>query len=283
MKQPRATICLRIVLTIVAGLILRPAFVSAQNGVLRNGAVPAGTTNDEPSLPEDSSVAPGVPSQGTLEIAPRVVAPPSPAAAPSPSDDAATQPATDDDVSDATGTADDAAHTKALTQAPGGGDTASVPGESRPYLGLSVQYIVTHDPPSKIVQGLEIVSVDDGSPAALAGLKGRGQMTSVGETGATASNLMAPLNLIVMPLLKKTGSLGSSGDLIVAIDDKRIDKADALRDALDSDKPGDIVYLTIVRAGSGSQKNTIKVPIKLATAKPSAGDTTADAYGSGSN
>jgi C-terminal processing protease CtpA/Prc len=278
MKRPRATICLRIVLTIVVGSILRPAYVSAQNGVVRDGAAPAGTTNDEPLLPQDSSVAPGVPSQRTLEIAPRVVAPPSPAAAPSPSGDAATQPATDDDVSDATGTADDAAHTKAITQAPGG-ETATVPSESRPYLGLSVQYIVTHDPPWKIVQGLEVVSVDEGSPAAQAGLKGRGQMTSVGETGATASNLMAPLNLIVMPLLAKSGSLGSSGDLIVAIDDKRIDKADALREALDRDKPGDVIYLTIARAGSGSQKNTIKVPVKLAAARPSAGDATADANG----
>jgi hypothetical protein len=278
MKRPRATICLRIVLTTASGLILLPAFALAQNGVLRNGAVAPGTMNDEPFLPEDSSVAPGVPSQRTLEIAPRVVAPPSPAALPSPSG-AANQADTDDDVSDATGTADDAAHIKALTQAPGG-ESATLPGGSRPYLGLAVQFVETHDQPWKIVQGLEVVSVDDGSPAAQAGLKGRGQMTSVGETGATASNLMAPLNLIVMPLLAKSGSLGSSGDLIVAIDDKRIDKADALRDALDSDKPGDIIYLTIVRAGSGSQKNTIKLPVKLAAAKPSAGDATAEADGS---
>jgi hypothetical protein len=277
MKRPRATICLLTMLTIVIGSSLRPIRVLAQNGVLRSGAAPAGTTNDEPLLPEDSSVAPGVPSQRTLEIAPRVVAPPSPAAAPSPSSGAAVQANTDDDVSDATGTADDAAHTKAVTP---GGETTSLPGEGRPYLGLSVQYILTHDPPWKIVQGLEVVSVDDGSPAAQAGLKGRGEMTSVGETGTTASNLMAPLNLIVMPLLAKSGSLGSSGDLIVAIDDKRIDKADALREALDSDKPGDIIYLTIVRAVSGNQKNTIKLPVKLAAAKPSAGGATTEANGS---
>jgi hypothetical protein len=277
MKRPRGTICLRIAMTIAVGWILRPICVSAQNGILRNGDVPPGTTNDEPLLPEDSSVAPGVPSQRTLEIAPRVVAPPSPAVVPSPSAGTYNQANTDDDVSDATGTADDAAHTKAIAQAPGG---ETLPGERRPYLGLSVQYILTHDPPWKTVQGLEVVNVDDGSPAAQAGLKGRGGMTSMGETGATASNMMAPLNLIVMPLLKKTGSLGSSGDLIVAIDDKRVDKADALRDALDSDKPGDIIYLTIVRAEPGSQKNTIKVPVKLAAAKPSPGDATSEADGS---
>jgi S1-C subfamily serine protease len=94
---------------------------------------------------------------------------------------------------------------------------------------------------------------------------------------------MAPLNLIVMPLLKKTGSLGNSGDLIVAIDDKRVDKADALKRALNTDKPGDIIYLTIVRVGADGHNGTVKVPVKLAAAKPSAGDATADAGGGGSN
>ncbi|HUN57063.1 MAG TPA: PDZ domain-containing protein [Candidatus Binataceae bacterium] len=283
MKRLRATICLGITLAIVAGLVLSPSRASAQSGVLRRGAVPPGTMNDAPVLPEDSSVAPGVPSQGTLEIAPRVAAPPSPAAAPSPQGDATNQGNTGDDVSDAAGTADDAAHTKAAAQTPSSDDTAGLVGENRPYLGLAVQYILSRDPPSRTVQGLEVVSVDKGSPAALAGLKGRGQMTSVGETGATASNLMAPLNLIVMPLLKKSGSLGSSGDLIVAIDDKRVDKADALRMALDSDKPGDVIYLTIERALSGGKTDTMKVPVKLTAAKSSANDTTADADGSGSN
>jgi S1-C subfamily serine protease len=105
----------------------------------------------------------------------------------------------------------------------------------------------------------------------------------MGETGATASTMMAPLNLIVMPLLKKSGSLGTSGDLIVAIDDRRIDRADALKEALDSDKPGDTIYLTIVRAGTGSQNGTVKLPVKLVAAKASgigaAGDATADAGG----
>ncbi|HTT74681.1 MAG TPA: PDZ domain-containing protein [Candidatus Binataceae bacterium] len=271
MKGPKAIIYLRFILMIIAGLILQPSWCFAQNGVLRSGAVPPGTTNNEPLLPADSSVAPGVPANPTLVIAPRVIAPPSPAAAPSPSGNAATQEDIDDAVSDATGTADDALHMKALTQQqPAGGKTMSLPEDNRPYLGLSVQYIVSHDSPWKPVQGLEVVSVDKGSPAALAGLKGRGEMTSVGETGATASTMMAPLNLIVMPLLAKSGSLGKSGDLIVAIDDKRVDRADALREALDSDKPGDTIYLTIER-GTGSKQETIKLPVKLAAAKPPVG------------
>jgi PDZ domain len=277
MKLPPATISLGVVVTIAAAFILSPPWVLAQNGVMRSAAVPAGTTNDQPLLPEDSSVAAGVPANPTLVIPPRVVTPPSAAAAPSPSGNAATED--DDAVSDATGTADDALHRKAMLQG-SADDSASPPGENRPYLGLSAQYIVTHDRPGKTVQGLEVVSVDKGSPAAQAGLEGRGQMTSVGETGATASNLMAPLNLIVMPLLARSGSLGSSGDLIVAIDDQRVDRPDALRQVLDSAKPGDVIYLTIVRAASGNKKDTIKLPVKLAAARPSAGNTRADAGGS---
>jgi PDZ domain len=275
MKRLRATIWMGFVLALSAAWTTYPGRVLAQNGVVHDGAVPAGTTNDQPLLPEDDGgVAPGVPANRTLEIAPRVVAPPpSPAAAPSP---VSPNPDVDDAVSDATGTADDAAHQEDLKKELAN-ERANLPSQNRPYLGLAAQYIVTHDPPWKTVQGLEVVSVDSGSPAELAGLKGRGQMTSVGETGATASNLMAPLNLIVMPLLKKSGSLGSSGDLIVAIDDQRVEKPDALKDALDTAKPGDTLYLTIVRAGGDSKKGTVKVPVKLTAGKGPGGNQAADA------
>jgi S1-C subfamily serine protease len=138
--------------------------------------------------------------------------------------------------------------------------------------------VETHDPPWRTVQGLEVVSVDPGSPADHAGLKGRGAMTSVGETGATASTMMAPLNLIVMPLLKKSGSLGASGDLIVAIDDHRVDRADALKNALDGAKPGDTLYLTIVRTADG-QKTTTKLPVKLAATRQAGANLASDAPG----
>jgi hypothetical protein len=276
MKRLRATNWIGFVLALSGVWMVYPGKGLAQNGIVHDGAVPAGTTNDQPLLPDDDGgVAPGVPANRTLEIAPRVTAPPpSPAAAPSP-----VSPNPDDDgVSDATGTADDAAHQEALKKELAS-ETANLPSQNRPYLGLAAQYIVTHDPPWKTVQGLEVVSVDSGSPAELAGLKGRGQMTSVGETGTTASNLMAPLNLIVMPLLKKSGSLGSSGDLIVAIDDQRVEKPDALKDALATAKPGDTLYLTIVRAGGDSKKGTVKLPVKLAASKGPGENQAADASG----
>lgn len=182
------------------------------------------------------------PSDQTLEIAPRMPPPaataptpdlPAGAAVPSPGDTGLPQPA------------------------------AGAASTARPYLGIAVQTIYANDRPNGLVNGLEVVSVDPGSPAAAAGLLGRTKMTSVGETGATASSLIAPLNLFVMPLLKKSGSLGRGGDLIVAIDDHRVTNDFDLEAELSSLKPGDLIYLTIVRAQADGSQKTLKVPIKL--------------------
>jgi PDZ domain len=267
MRSERFIIALFCVPALLAGGIAGPRAVSAQDGIVRNGAVAAGTTNIQPLIPPDSSIAPGVPANPTLEIKPHVIAAPTPAAASTPA-----QP-DDDDLSDATGTLDDALHNYAPKPPAPVADT--LPGLERPYIGLSAQYIETHDPPWHTVKGLEVVSVDHGGPAERAGLRGRGAMTSVGETGATASSMAAPLNLIVMPLLKKSGSLGESGDLIVAIDDRRVDNAEALKSALDRAKPGDTLYFTIERTVDG-KSTTIKVPVKLAEASEDATGTASE-------
>lgn len=174
-------------------------------------------------------------SDQTLEI-PERIAPPAPAA----------QPAT-----------------------PGPANSAPPPAAAappRPYLGISVQTIYSNDRPNGLVNGLEVVSVDPDSPAARAGLRGRTHMTSVGESGATVGSLMPPLNLLLMPLLKKTGSLGESGDLIVAIDDRRVVNEYDLQSELATLKPGETIYLTIIRALPDGSKKTLKVPVRLGSA-----------------
>jgi S1-C subfamily serine protease len=134
---------------------------------------------------------------------------------------------------------------------------------THPYLGIAVQTIYSNDRPGSLVTGLEVVSVDRNSPAAIAGVRGRTKPSSIGETGATASTLMAPLNLFMMPLLKKTGSLGQNGDLIVAIDDRRVANDFDLQSELENLKPGDVIYLTITRTMDDGSQKTLKLPIKL--------------------
>ncbi|MBV8772097.1 MAG: PDZ domain-containing protein [Deltaproteobacteria bacterium] len=132
-----------------------------------------------------------------------------------------------------------------------------------PYLGISVQRIESHSTPGRDIHGLEIVSVDPASPAERAGLKARGAMTRLGASGATAAALMAPLDIALMPLLKKTGQLGQTGDLIVAIDDQRVSTEAAMEAALAQSKPGDTIYLTVLRLGANGSHKTIRLPVEL--------------------
>jgi PDZ domain-containing protein len=233
------------------------ALIARGNGAIAHSAFAAeGASADRQATianpPQAQTPASSVPAQSgsdqTLEIAPRI--------APPPSAEAPTEPRDDVNLNDHSASPVDA--------------QAAVPptplASSRPYLGIGVQSIYSDDRPGRVVAGLEIVSVDHNSPAALAGLRGRGKMTAVGESGATVGAMMPPLNLFVMPLLKKTGSLGEGGDLIVAIDDRRISNDLDLQSELASLKPGDTIYLTIVRATKDGPQQTLKVPIKLGDA-----------------
>ena len=200
------------------------------------------------------------PSDQTLEIAPRIAPPPPPPAA--------------EPTAPADGAAGDAAPPSEDADSPA--HPAPPANTSRPFLGIAVQTIYSNDRPSGLVTGLEVVSVDPNSPAAAAGLHARTKMTSVGESGATVSSLMPPLNLFVMPLLKKTGSLGHGGDLIVAIDDRRVLNDYDLQSELESLKPGDVIYLTITRAMPDGTQKTLKLPIKLGDAAQAAATAGAD-------
>ncbi|HKV54928.1 MAG TPA: PDZ domain-containing protein [Candidatus Binataceae bacterium] len=211
----------------------------------------------------------------SLVIAPRVGAPgPAPAASPATADNGS-EPGTLENSPEP--------ELPAIpTSGPPASMVASNPEPVRPYLGIAVQRVESHATPGRDIEGLEIVSVDLDSPAEHAGLKGRGEMTELGATGATAGALMAPLNLVVMPLLNKTGQLGQTGDLIVAIDDRRVTGEVDLQTALENSKPGDTIYFTVVRLGENGTKKTLKIPVKLASPEQqSAGVASAHAAGPG--
>jgi PDZ domain len=195
----------------------------------------------------------GASSDAALEVAPHIAGPP--AAEPSP----AAIP--DDSVNPLN------SREQELPPVPTSGPPASmVSNDSRqqlPYLGVAVQQIASQSRMGRDVDGLEIVSIDPDSPAQRAGLKARGGMTTLGASGATAGALMAPLDIALMPILKKTGQLGHAGDLIVAIDDRRVAGEQDLETALAHSRAGDTIYLTVVRLSGDSAHKTIKIPVKL--------------------
>jgi len=244
---------IRLIAAICAVALAVAANLRAQTAVPDSQAKPLGQ-----ALPQNRTGTAGVYSDATLEIAPRggpaPLTEPSPALIPSDSGGLANSPQEE------------------LPPVPTSGPPSSmVSGRSQPslpYLGVAVQRIESHSTPDRDINGLEIVSVDPDSPAEHAGLKGRGGMTKLGASGATAGALMAPLDIALMPLLKKTGQLGQTGDLIVAIDDRRVAGEADLETALGDLKPGDTIYLTVVRLASDGAHKTIKIPVKLGNPAP---------------
>ncbi|MGO9265828.1 MAG: PDZ domain-containing protein [Candidatus Binataceae bacterium] len=228
--------------------LLIPLAGLAQTGVVRSAQ----------SAPADVTAADQ--SGGTLDVSPRIAAPPpisasTPAAEPPiPADMTGVAPA------DLYGAPE-----------PDAGNADATAGKL-PYLGIAVQYIVSNDTPGREVHGLEVVGVDPASPAEQAGLHGRGQLTKLGASGATAGALFAPLDLVIMPLLKRAGDLGEDGDLIIAIDDNRVESESDLKNALAVLKPGDVIYLTLVRQHQGGAHETLKLPVRLAPPRLSARD-----------
>lgn|GEM_PF-5305145 len=151
-----------------------------------------------------------------------------------------------------------------------GSDNAPLPADlpapentgPRPYLGISVLYTVSMRDGQQ-VSGLEVMDVDADSPASRAGLKARTPMTTIGASGATAGELLGPLDAALKPLLAKSGQLGEDGDLIVAIDDHRVTSDSDLPDRLGRLHPGDIIYLTVLRQQRGGTYKAVKLPVTL--------------------
>ena len=138
------------------------------------------------------------------------------------------------------------------------------PGDKKrlPYIGISVEYTMKCYSGQE-ERGLEIVNIDPNSPAAQAELQAKGGLTALGAAGATAGALLGPLNLAVLPLLKKAGQLGKDGDLIVAVDDRRVRSEFDLEDELAKLKPGDTMYLTVIRPLPSGAHKTMKIAVKV--------------------
>ena len=137
--------------------------------------------------------------------------------------------------------------------------------QGRPYLGITVQY-ATHCYAGGEEHGLEVVTVDPSSPAAQAGLHARSDISPIGAAVTTAIGILPGGSLLANSALGRTGAMGQGGDLIVAVDDKRVRDQGDLENAMARLKPGDTMYLTVIRptgTDDHAPHQTLKIAVKV--------------------
>ena len=135
-------------------------------------------------------------------------------------------------------------------------------GHHRPYLGIDLEY-TTQCYRGMEEHGLEVVNVYPNSPAARAGLVARTGSTPAGDLSALGSVLLGPVALITFPMLRKSGALGTAGDLIVAVDDMRVRNESELLTALGHVKAGDTTYITVIRPLHGGYHRTMRIAVHI--------------------
>jgi PDZ domain-containing protein len=136
-------------------------------------------------------------------------------------------------------------------------------GSNSSPLGIEVRQAQAKLASGHLAEGLLIVDVTQNSPAARAGLHPfRRTVSDVLKGVMVAGALFFPPAVILVPVMDQV-HIGESSDLIIAVDGTRVvdymQFADRMRDV----RPGEIVYLSIVRDGA-----RLQVPIKLPATLP---------------
>lgn len=136
-------------------------------------------------------------------------------------------------------------------------------GSNTSPLGIEVRQARAKLASGQMADGLLIVDVTQNSPAARAGLHPfRRTVSDVLKGIAIAGALFFPPAVILVPVMDQV-HVGESSDLIIAVDGNRVvdymQFADRMRDV----RPGEIVYLSIIRDGA-----RVQVPIKLPATLP---------------
>jgi hypothetical protein len=108
------------------------------------------------------------------------------------------------------------------------------------------------------VCGLAVLEVRNGSPAAKAGIKRYTALTHDLLDGASvAAALVFPPAIVAVAVIDQSG-IGESFDLVIGVDGRRVRHILDFQDLTSNIRPGDTVYLTIVRDGKRMQ-----VPVQI--------------------
>jgi S1-C subfamily serine protease len=114
-------------------------------------------------------------------------------------------------------------------------------------------------------QGLLVVEVIAGSPAARAGLHAYHQIVrNALETAAVAGAIFFPPAVLLVPVVDQV-RIGETYDMIIGVDGSRVTNFLDFQDRLRDVQAGEIVYLSILRNGARKQ---IQVPVPVNFAGP---------------
>jgi hypothetical protein len=136
---------------------------------------------------------------------------------------------------------------------------------ARPYLGVTVAYRSMCFNGGE-EHGLEVLTVDPNGPAAQAGLHAQSGMSGVGAAVRTLTGILPFGASLADKALSTSSAMGQDGDLIVAVDDKRVRDQNDLEAEMARLKPGDTMYLTVIRPNGTDERGphaTLKIAVKV--------------------
>lgn len=104
--------------------------------------------------------------------------------------------------------------------------------------------------------GVRVSHVIAGSPAHRAGLQG--EATIGWKEALTGMLAVSPVGPLATPFITQSEH-GGYGDLLLAVDGKRIHNHEEFTQEMERLRPGDVVYLSVLREGSGLRQ----IPVQL--------------------
>jgi hypothetical protein len=130
-------------------------------------------------------------------------------------------------------------------------------------LGIEIRQARCKLASGQMADGLQIVDVTANSPAAKAGLHSFHRTVSDVLKGVTvAGALFFPPAVILLPIMDQV-HVGETSDMIIAVDGTRVTDYIQFAELLRDVRPGEIVYLSIIRGGG-----RLQVPVHLPQTLP---------------